>query len=501
MSADRINYLAGDFDTIRAELNAKLAVLPGWKDMVESGVGSSLVRLFAYTADLLSYRVNVLANENYLDTAQIKENMYKLIKLLNYKVKRAVPAHGEVTLYLKTASANNIVIPQGTRLSTTDNIIFYTVYENEILAGDKEIDVKVVQGVEKEITYTSDGSTNQEFILNSDNKDYYIGDAIWPNSEYEYSGLTVYVDDAEWTEIDSLVNAAPTDTVYYAEQYSDYAIKVVFGDGTLGLIPASGLNIKFVYNLNIGKFGNINAGSINKVLDTVSDTESNPVTVFVTQAESFLNAGNPEDIETIRSNAPKYFTTGDRAITKEDIEAMINANFSNILDIYILAEEDKTPPNFKEFNQITIGLLLKDTEGIALVPSANGENYLSYYESVDELIKSKRSITVHRKYIIPTPIEIMFKVDYRKYSGFTDSSTRAKIQAAIENYLITYGRLGATIKHSDIVYAIESLPEVDWCYLQMKRSTDASYGTQNITMGETEFPTKAIPTFLTLIAV
>jgi hypothetical protein len=496
--ADRINVLAGDFDTIRSELNAKLSVLPGWKDNVESGVGSSLVRMFSYVADLLNYRVNVLANENYLDTAQIKENMMKIIKLLNYKVKRAVPSHGDLTLWLKNVSANNIVIPQGTRLSTADNTLFYTVYENEIIAGDKEISVKAVQGVQKEISYVSDGSKNQEFLLNSDSKNYYIGGAIWPNSEYEYSGLTVYVDDVEWTEIDSLVNATATDMDYYAEQYSDYAVRIVFGDGDLGKIPPSGSIIKFVFNLNIGKFGNINAGSITRVLDTINDTEANPVTVYVTQSQSFLNAGDPEDIESIRSNAPKYYTTGDRAITNDDITALINANFSNILDIYILSEEDKNPPNFKEFNQITIGLLLQDTDGAPLIPSSNGENYLSYYESVDELIKKKRSITVHRKYIIPAPVEILFKVTYKKYDGYTDSSTRAAIQGAIEQYLLNYGRLGATVKYSDIVYAIESLSSIDWCYLEMKRSTDASYSNQNIVCGETEFPVKATGTYLTL---
>jgi hypothetical protein len=95
----------------------------------------------------------------------------------------------------------------------------------------------------------------------------------------------------------------------------------------------------------------------------------------------------------------------------------------------------------------------------------------------------------------------MFKVNYRKYSGYTDTQARAKIQEAIEQYLIDYGRLGSTIKYSDLIYAIESLSEIDWCYMQMKKSTDVSYSTQNIEMSETEFPDKADISFLTLTAV
>lgn len=504
MSADRINYLAGsDFDATRSELLAKLKNLPGWKDInTESSVGMQLLRMFSYVADLLSYRQNILANENFLGCSEIMENMLKIIKLLNYKPRRAIPSHGSVTLWIKNASANNIVIPQGTKMSTSDNIIFYTVFENEIIAGDTEITgIKLAQGIQKEISYVSDGSTNQEFILNSDNKNYYMGATIWPNSEYSYSGLKIYIDGEEWQEIDSLVNSTENDTEYYVEQVSNYALKIVFGDGTLGKIPPIGSNIKFVYNLNIGKFGNINATAINKVSDTINDVLQNPVTVYVTQPESFLTGGDPEELEEIRTNAPKWFAAGDRGITADDITALINANFSNILDVFILGEEDLTPPAFKEFNQITIGLLLKDTDGAPLVPSINGENYLSFYESVDELIKIKQPLTVHRKYIIPEPIEIMFKVSYKKYSGFTDSSTTAKIQGAIEQYLLDFGRLGVTIKFSDLVYAIESLPEIDYCHLEMRRSSDASYSTQNIVCGSTEFAVKANIGFLTLIGI
>ena len=486
---------------IRSELYNKLLTLPGWKDAVEGGVGSTLIRLYSFLGDLLIYRLNVLANENYLDTTQIKDNMLKIIKLLNYKVKRAVPSHGDLTLYIEQASAANIVIPQGTRLSTPDNILFYTVYEDEIVAGDKEVSVKVVQGIQKEQFFTSNGTKNQEFILNSDSTDYYVGGKIWPNSQYEYSGLKVYVDDVLWTETDSLVNSGPTDTDYYVEQFSDYAIKVIFGDDELGKVPPSGLTIKFVYNLNIGKYGNVNAGTVTQVSDTISDVNTNPVSVYVNQTSSFLNGGDPEDIESIRANAPNYYAAGDRAITNTDIIALINSNFSNILDIYIRAEEDGDTPNFKQFNQITIGLLLADVDGTPLVPSATGENYLSFYASVDELIKQKRSITVWRKYLIPEAVEILFKVDYRKYEGFSDSSVRASIQGAVENYLLTNGRLGATLKSSDLIYDIENLQGVDWCYLYMKKSIDASYSRDNIVLSETQFPVKGTGAYLLMTQV
>ncbi len=132
-------------------------------------------------------------------------------------------------------------------------------------------------------------------------------------------------------------------------------------------------------------------------------------------------------------------------------------------------------------------------------PLKNGENYYSFYEDVDKLISQKRLITVFRKYIIPTPIEIKFKVTYKKFEGYSDAAAKAAIQRAIEQYLLEYGRLGSIIKHSDIIYMIESLSCIDWCFVLMKKSGSSFYSSENIVCGEREFPVKSSASFLELI--
>lgn len=488
MANNSINLISGDFQSVRNELINKLKGLPAWKDLVSSGVGDSLLRMFSWIFDVLTYRQNILANENFLETVQIKEDMLKLIKLLNYKPKRAIPSYGEVKLYLKSANSVNIVIPQGTRLTTINNISFYTLYENELLTGDKEIIVKVLQGLQKEENYKSDGTKNQIYILNSTNTDYYIGGKIWPNSDSEYSGIKVEVDNEEWEEVDSLVNYTSDDKVYKAELYSDYSVKIIFGDNELGKSPNSTSSIKFTYNLNIGKYGNVNNGSITSISDTINDINGRPITMFIEQSESFLNGGDPENIESIRANAPLYMKTGNIGITEEGYYSLISSNFANILDIYIKGEEDQIPPNFKAFNIITIGLLLADIDGTPLIPTNNGENYLSYYENVESLLKTESAMTVYRKYIIPEAVEILFNVNYKKLEGYSDSTTRSAIQTAIQAYLTENGHLSVLLKHSDIIARIEAITGLDYCYLQTKRSTDSSYGQLNIQLAETEFP-------------
>jgi hypothetical protein len=489
--SNRITPLSGSLETIRYELIQKLKSLDGFKDQTESSIGMTIIRLFSYVADVLSYRINVLSNENYLETCQIKDNMLKLIKILNYKPKRAIPSNGEVNLYIREAGLANIVIPQGTKLSTADGILFYTMYENELIAGSKTLTAQIVQGIQKEEFVKSSGDKNQEFILNSTNKNYYFGDTILPGTADEYK--------AEWTEVDSLANAEATDNFYYLETISDYAVKVVFGDNIFGKIPPANANIKFQYNLNLGKYGNVNQYTITSILDNISDIVLDPVNVYVDHLESFLNGGDPENIEEIRSNAPNYFKAGDVAITDQGFIALIRNNFSNILDVFVYGEEDVTPPNFKLYNQVNILILLADTDGSPLEPTTNNENYLSFYRDVDNLIKAKRGLTVWRKYIVPTAVKLQFKVRYGRIAGYTNSELQAAITGVIEGYLRTYGRLATTIKTSDIIHDIEEIEGIDYCYLEIKRDTDTAYSTENITTGETEFTTAADGTYISMI--
>lgn len=488
--ADKISYVAGDFDTIRTELFAKLQSMPGWKDVEnESSVGNTLIRLYAYVGDLLFYKMNKLANESYLDTVQIKENMFKIIKMLNYEASRAIPSHGEVTFSISEAHYNNIIIPQGTLLTTDDNVSFYTTNEIELIAGNTSVDCNVVQGLQREEVFVGTGATNQEYYININTDDYYVGNDVWRYTIDEFKAIKLYINEVQWTNIENLVDSESSDQIYIIENFNDYGVRIRFGDGTFGKVPALGDNIKVIYNVNIGKGGNINSGEITVIESSIYDSALNLQTLTVENEYSFVNGDDPESLEEIRYNAPKYFKTGDRGITKDDFESLILSEFANILDINIWGEEDKDAPNIKLFNQINFCILIDDGTGRILDPNTDGLNYNNYYNEIDEFIKQKRSLTVWRKYHVPEKVQISMKVRYKKLSNYKSSTVENNIQTEITNYFTENGLLGADINHSDLVNIIDSIPGLDYCFVELKNdNSDIGYNIKNISIDDDQYP-------------
>jgi len=488
--ADKINYVSGDYDSIKTELFAKLQSLPAWKDVQnENSIGNTFIRLYAYLGDLLFYKMNKLTNESYLQTVEIKDNILKIIKMLNYVPRKSTGSHGTVTFSINSAHYNNIIIPQGTLIRSSGGISFYTIKEYELVIGDTSVDCKVIQGLQRESYFKGDGTTNQEYYINIDNKDYYVGEDVFKYQSDEFKAIKLYVNNTEWTNIDNLIASEPTDKVYIVESFNDYGVKIRFGDGTFGAVPALNDDIKVIYNVNIGVAGNVNSEDITTIETSIYDSALSLQTLTVTNKLAYINGGDPETVEEIRYNAPKYFASGDRGITKEDFEAMIEKDFANILDINIWAEEDKTPPNFKLYNQVNICLLIDDGNGNIVDPDVDGLNYNSYYDEIDDVISAKRSITVWRKYHVPKKVSISLKINYKKLSKYISSDIESSIQSAINSYFVEHGYLGNDINHSDIVNLIDSITGVDYCFVYLKKDiSDLGYNVRNISIDENEYP-------------
>ena len=78
------DYFAKDFVTIRDELLQRLPTISegAITDLNESSVGTTLLELFASTADLLAFYLDTQALETYLSTVRQPENVYRLTKLI-----------------------------------------------------------------------------------------------------------------------------------------------------------------------------------------------------------------------------------------------------------------------------------------------------------------------------------------------------------------------------------------------------------------------------------
>ena len=114
------DFKSYDFATLRRTMIAYLRenYPDDFNDFVESSEYVALIDLIAYIAQSLSFRVDLNARENFLDTAERRDSILRLARLINYNPKRNISATG--LLKIDTVSTTQSVRDfTGTNLANT----------------------------------------------------------------------------------------------------------------------------------------------------------------------------------------------------------------------------------------------------------------------------------------------------------------------------------------------------------------------------------------------
>jgi len=104
------DFKSYDFETLRRTMITYLQenYPEDFNDFIESSEYIALIDLIAYLGQNLSFRIDLNARENFLETAQRRDSILRLAQLISYSPKRNTPAAG----FLKV-----------TAVSTTDSVI------------------------------------------------------------------------------------------------------------------------------------------------------------------------------------------------------------------------------------------------------------------------------------------------------------------------------------------------------------------------------------------
>ncbi len=105
-----INFAAFDYNTIKQSLldYIKLSFPESFSDFIESSELIAIIESFAYVAELLAYRFDLDATENFISTAQRKDSILRLAKLVSYSADRPLPSRGLVKITSVTTTENLI---------------------------------------------------------------------------------------------------------------------------------------------------------------------------------------------------------------------------------------------------------------------------------------------------------------------------------------------------------------------------------------------------------
>lgn len=117
-SFQNINFAAFDFNSIKQSLIEyhKLYFPETFNDFIESSEQLAIIESFAYVAELIAYRLDMNAHENFISTAQRRDSILRLAKLVSYKADRPQSARGLVKL-TSVSTTETIYDANGNNLS------------------------------------------------------------------------------------------------------------------------------------------------------------------------------------------------------------------------------------------------------------------------------------------------------------------------------------------------------------------------------------------------
>lgn len=104
----KVNLNAYDWSTIRAAMVDYIQTNypEDFNDWIESSEFVAILDLIAYLGQMMAFRMDINARENFLDLARSRENVLRLARFLNYTPRRNYPARGLVKLTAIQSTAN-----------------------------------------------------------------------------------------------------------------------------------------------------------------------------------------------------------------------------------------------------------------------------------------------------------------------------------------------------------------------------------------------------------
>lgn len=115
---EQLSFTSYDFDSVKQAMldYLKIYYKESFNDFIESSELIATVELFAYVAEMLAFRVDMMSHENFMATAERKDSILRLARLISYTASRNIPARGLVKL-MSIGTTETLYDSQGNNLA------------------------------------------------------------------------------------------------------------------------------------------------------------------------------------------------------------------------------------------------------------------------------------------------------------------------------------------------------------------------------------------------
>ena len=92
----QVNFNSYDFNTLRSAMvnYIRLNYPEDFNDWIESSEFVAIIDLLAYLGTSLAFRMDLNTRENFLDTAQRRDSIFRLARMLSYQPQRCITSNG-----------------------------------------------------------------------------------------------------------------------------------------------------------------------------------------------------------------------------------------------------------------------------------------------------------------------------------------------------------------------------------------------------------------------
>jgi len=341
MASNKLEVSDFDFDNIKLNLKKFLQNQAEFSDYNFEGSGFAiLLDVLAYNTHYLGFNVNMLANEMYLDSADIRKNIVSIAKMLGYTPASVTAPVANITVQVNNAAGATLTMSKGTSFTTSVNGTTYQYITNEDYTISpssglyKFENVNVYEGTLVTYRYTVDSTDpDQKFII--------------PSNTADMSTLTVTVQNSATDLTQTIFNRFDVTVqtrdfsivpVYLTQEVEDGKFEVYFGDNIIGKKLDDGNIIILQYIVtNRDQSNGASSFSLANTINGYSD-------VLITTNSVSQGGGAAESKESIRYNAPLFYAAQNRAVTTTDYEALVRDIYPNALSVSAWGgENDETP--------------------------------------------------------------------------------------------------------------------------------------------------------------
>tara|TARA_B100001057_G_scaffold320221_1_gene320464 strand:- start:759 stop:2705 length:1947 start_codon:yes stop_codon:yes gene_type:complete len=451
-----------DFDGIKAQIKDFLRSNSNFSGFDFEGSNFSvLIDTLAYNTYINSFNANLVANESFLDSATVRENVVSLARNIGYVPRSKTAATATISISdINVGTTNDSTTkflnlrPGLVCVGSAENTTYrFSVPDSVTSTRVKDVGgtsfaqfdnpVTVYEGTYLSRVFIVDSSKDQRFIIDSPNID--------------SSTIRVYVKGTgdvglgrKYAMIDNILNIDKNSEIFLSQEVQDEKYEILFGDGLFGRKLDNNSVITVTYIVTEGEDGNGPSnfnfqGSFTKS-DGTFFTPSDSISInTITNAS---NGAEVEDLSSIKYLAPRLYSAQYRAVTPRDYEAIIGTIFPQTESVAVVGGEELDPP---QFGRVQISIKPKNGTFVSDFDKSQIKNKLKSYA-----IAGINSEIVDLKLLY---VEINTTAYYNPSQIASATNLRTSIISALNSYAsnVELNKFGGRFKYSKVSTLIDRI--------------------------------------------